>query len=52
VIQTVLAAQMVAKGGLLGTDVPAPGSNGATPAQAPSVQPVKAPDDDKPPRRW
>ena len=51
VIQTVLAAQLVTKGGLLGADAPAP-SNGTTPVQAPSVQPVKAPDDDTPSRRW
>jgi len=52
VIQTVLAAQMVAKSGLLGEDLASPASNGATPAQAPSVQPVTAPDEDKPLRRW
>jgi len=52
VIQTVVAAQMVAKGGLLGTDAPAPASNGSTPVQAPSVQPVRAPDEEKTPRRW
>ncbi len=51
VIQTVLAAQLVAKGGLLGADATAP-SNGTTPVQAPSVQPVKAPVEDAPLRRW
>jgi flotillin len=52
VVQTVLAAQMVSKSGLLGSDTSAAPSNGATPSQAPSVQPVKAPEDDKPVRRW
>ena len=52
VIQTVLAAQMVAKGGLLGSEAAQPPSNGATPVQAPSVQPGKAPNEDVPARRW
>jgi flotillin len=51
VIQTVLAAQLVTKSGMLDTEPKTPASNGTTPVQAaPAV--ITPPEDDKGLRRW